>query len=165
MAPRLGRLEFNPLPSQPRGWVIGAAPQLDAHWMLSHGGHHVARLVLTFDDDEGARDEIGVWLDATSRSPSDESGVITDYMVRQLQDLRVSAELSVADVKGQPELLVWMHSVVKGRTAQLPDEFVGVGHDVLLLPRRECCPGRHALLWESCIGAGITIENPRSLTW
>lgn len=163
MAPSVGKLKFDRAAPRRREWVIGAAPRLPDHWMLSHAGHDAARLVLLFNSDDHARSEISDWLQSTSRAPGDEDSLITDYMERRLRDLHVDAGLSVAEARGEPALYVWLHAVFEERTLELPDEFVHIAYDVVLLPRREYHPGRLALLRESRIDSGITIANPRAL--
>jgi hypothetical protein len=133
--------------------------------MLTHEGQDAARLVLLFTSDAHARAEIREWLRTTSRPPNVDRAQITDYMERRLRDLHVDAGLSVAEAVGPPMLHVWLHAVVENRADELPEEFAHTRHDVVLLPSREECPGQLALLRESRIGEGITIENARALTF
>ena len=165
MARSVGRLEFTRLQRRQRSWVIGAAPRLPDHWMLRHEEREAARLVLLFESDASARSEIGEWLRNTSRPINVDDAQITDYMERRLRDLHVDGGLSVAEAVGQPMLHAWLHAVVESRTNELPEEFAHTRFDVVLLPKREECPGRLALIRESRIGEGITIANARALTF
>lgn len=159
----VGELEFEPMSPGPWSWVFGAAPQLPPFWELFHRSWFVARLVLLFEDDDGARDEIGAWLDRTSIANG--AGSVTDYMERQLQDLTVAADLSVANVQETQRLRHWMHDVVERRISEIPDEFATIEHDMVLLPPRESYPGQFALVRESSFGNGVTVGLPRRLTW
>lgn len=163
MAVTVGGLDFEPLTSGPWSWVFGAAPFLPPFWQLFHREWFVARLVLLFEDDECVRDEIRAWLARTSLA--NDAGLVTDYMQRQLQDLNVASDLSVAIVRETEALRMWTQDVVEGRLSEIPNELASIEHDVVLMAQREAFPGRFALVRETAFGNGITVGRPRRLIW
>lgn len=178
MAPRslsVGRLEFKAVaPADRKLGVIGCAPGIDPHWLLYHYGRPAARLVLLFDDIVHAKKYVGKWIDSTSLRLNHPP--LKQFMARQVHDLCVAPNLSVAQVAATRELVNWMHDVLDHRLAEVPQEFAESTHDVVFLPNLQGSAadlgteiqlddafraGRLTLLRDSLCGTGITYENRR----
>lgn len=178
MAPKalsVGGLEFEAVATHGKLGVIGCAPEIDPHWVLSHYGRPAARLVLLFDDLPHARKYVGKWIDSTYLRLNHQPP-LTAFMAHQVHDLCVAPNLSIAKVAATDELLSWMHDVVDHRLAEVPQEFAETKHDVVFLPDLDgsaADPGneipRHdafragklTLLRDSLCGTSITYENQR----
>jgi hypothetical protein len=177
MAPRslsVGRLEFKAVATDRKLGVIGCAPEIDPHWVLTHYGRPAARLVLLFDNFAHAKKYVAKWIDSTYLRLDQRP--LKDFMAHQVHDLCVAPNLSIAKVAATDELLNWMHDVVDHRLAEVPQEFAETTHDVVFLPdldgstadRGNEIPrddafraGRLTLLRDSLCGTSITYENRR----
>ena len=140
-------------PQQPRAWVIGAPAESPLYWTLCDvSGRRNAALVLLFADDAEAKRAMGS-LD------------FADPRERTVKDLRAYATATVARALGHPRLLVWPLEVVFGRSTKLPRDLACADVDILLLPRREPCPGQFAIVRRSALKTQVVCENPRQLQW
>lgn len=163
----VGRLEVAEVAPPPSGWVVGSSPKMSPYWVLSIAALDapMGRLVLMFRDDQDARDSMGEWIDRTVGQTADTQRSLKHYVERTLRDVVLAEDTRVVEIRGSPELHVWLHEVVTNRSDEMPEELALIDADVMLMPDRPDAPGRLALIRESSLDSRVRLANPRALVW